>query len=139
MRRSAVAPRCRMDRPSALVQYSAPTRSPRLDAGPHWATNGQITADNTGHIRFGILPAHPAYSAIVCRSPPLPSALSHGGNHHGGSGRHDRRVRHPRGVPPRMPHPPGRKAESAATNGISGRLLGVGSPLPYCTQLLPLE
>jgi hypothetical protein len=50
-------------------------------AGPHrghiWATNEQTTADNTGHHRLGVVPAHRAGSARLRRSsPPPPGSLT---------------------------------------------------------------
>jgi hypothetical protein len=52
------------------------TRLPSTRPGPHWAhigaTNDQIAADNTGHQRSGILPAHQPDSALRRRSPPPP-------------------------------------------------------------------
>jgi hypothetical protein len=52
--------------------------------GPPWghirATKDRSAADNTGHQRSGILPAHRPESAIHRRSPPPPGTLSHGGS-----------------------------------------------------------
>ena len=59
--------------------HLAASRNRKDRPGPQWghirATNDQIAADNTGHQRSSIIPAHPPEPAIRGRSPPPLGAL----------------------------------------------------------------
>ena len=94
----------------------------RINPGPQRghirATNDQTATDNTGHQRFGILPAHRPESAIRRRSPPPPGALTHRRGHPVAGARLDLRAAGPL---PHRPRPAGAGRQAHYALGPASR------------------